>query len=353
MSRQTLRLVVSDLFPGDAIGNFVLGVAARMRREGAPCALYAQRRAPSLPVDGDYAAFFRDAEPGDILLYQLSNGDPGFAPLMNSPCRRVVYYHNITPGRFFRPYDAATADLLDKGRAGLPLLAGADAVFANSAWSLAEVSPYLANGASRGVMPPLAAGAAVRPAGEVPAPGHDLPTPYLLNVGRVIPHKNTVGALRTYAALRERMPELSCVVMGGGFGAYEREAREAAAALGAGIRFTGRVDAAEARRLFAQAAGLLCASLHEGFCIPLVEAMESGLPVFAVKQPAVRETLGGAGLLLDGENAAADADLIRAALKDPEALAAMRQKGRARAEALRREAAGNAFWPAIRPGARA
>jgi glycosyltransferase involved in cell wall biosynthesis len=349
-----LRIVLTDLYEYDAVGNFARGVAAWAGARGIPCAVHAERHSPSLTVDGDFADFFRQVGPEDVLLYHLPHEDPELARLLAAPCRRVAYYHNITPGHFFALYDPDLAAMLDRGRASLPLLAGADAVFANSAWSLAEVLPHLRGGAISGVMPPLTPERLNRlEAGPATAPA-DSPRPYLLTVGRLAPHKNIAGGLRLFAALHRRLPALHYVILGGesGIAGYLKEVRALAAGLGeaaAQIHFTGHVDDAEAAAWFRNAAGLLCCSRHEGFGVPLVEAMACGVPVMALDQPAVRETLGRAGLLLAGADVEDDAGRVAGLLLDAAGLAEVVERQRARLAELRAAVEENSFWAAITP----
>jgi glycosyltransferase involved in cell wall biosynthesis len=61
----------------------------------------------------------------------------------------------------------------------------------------------------------------------------------------------------------------------------------------------------------------LCLSEHEGYCVPLVEAMNAGLPVVAYEAGAVRETLDGGGVLLREKQPEVVAELLHALLHDP------------------------------------
>ena len=64
------------------------------------------------------------------------------------------------------------------------------------------------------------------------------------------------------------------------------------------VVFTGQVDDEDLYAYYRLAGVFLCLSEHEGFCVPLPEAMHLGLPVIAFETGAVRETLHGGGLLL-------------------------------------------------------
>ena len=67
------------------------------------------------------------------------------------------------------------------------------------------------------------------------------------------------------------------------------------------VTFTGPLPAEKLRAVLRNASGLLHVSAHEGFGLPLLEAMLAGIPVFAVPEVAVPETLGNAGIIIDAD----------------------------------------------------
>ena len=93
----------------------------------------------------------------------------------------------------------------------------------------------------------------------------------------------------------------------------------------------GLDDDALAER-FRSAHVFLCLSEHEGFCVPLLEAMHHGLPVIAHAAAAVPETLAGAGVLLADKSPATVAAAIHAVATDARLRAALVAAGRARLE---------------------
>lgn len=352
--KKTLHIVLLGLYEHDAIGNFTRAIATRMKIAGHSCAIYAQDHSPSLRITGTYDDFFANVHPQDVLLYKLSDEDIQFPRLMEAPCQRVVYYHNITPGHFFRPYDAGIADMLDRGRKSLHIVSQAHAVFANSAWSLEELRPYITTGALCGVMPPLTEAMFdhfEKNTWHKTVPDW-LPIPYLLTIGRLVPHKNIAWGLKQFAALRSHIPNLTYAIVGGdgGVGTYAQELSRLASTLGEaqnGIRFVGEVTDEAAALWLHHATALLCVSRHEGFGVPLVEAMLQGVPVVALSQPAVNETLGGAGLILEEQNTHDNAMLMKALLEDAPRLARMRHQQLLRCAVIKERASNNAFWDAL------
>jgi glycosyltransferase involved in cell wall biosynthesis len=99
------------------------------------------------------------------------------------------------------------------------------------------------------------------------------------------------------------VPDARLVLVGASrLAPYGRALRRFATELNlSGVRFAGSVTEAGLATLFRRADALVTASEHEGFCVPLIEAMSFGVPIVARANAAIPETLGGAGLLLPGD----------------------------------------------------
>ena len=80
------------------------------------------------------------------------------------------------------------------------------------------------------------------------------------------------------------------------------------------VAFLGSVSDAALDSEYASADAFVCMSRHEGFCVPIIEAMEAGLPVVARRAGAVSETLGQGGVLLDDPTPSDMAEAIIALL---------------------------------------
>ena len=119
----------------------------------------------------------------------------------------------------------------------------------------------------------------------------------LLFVGRGIPNKAQHHLLLASAALRDAGIDhvLDLVGSWGAARAYEEHCRTLAEALGLErhVRFRGSVSDVVLAAHYAAADVFLCLSDHEGFCVPLVEAMAAGLPVVAYASTAIPETVAG------------------------------------------------------------
>ena len=239
--------------------------------------------------------------PDTVCLYHFSIGSAASRYIFHAPDRLVIRYHNITPGRFFAPFMPHLARQVEDGRRQLALFAERSELgLGVSEFNRRELES--AGYRRTGVFPIFPALGARRPARPVlRRMFHDGRT-NLLFVGRVICNKKIEDLLRMFAVYQRYLdPKSRLLVVGDtwGYEAYylplERMARE----LGLEeVVFTGQVEDDELPELYALADAFVGLSEHEGFCVPLSEAMSFGVPVLAYDAGAVAETLDGGGVLL-------------------------------------------------------
>ncbi|HEX7785418.1 MAG TPA: glycosyltransferase family 4 protein, partial [Methylomirabilota bacterium] len=140
----------------------------------------------------------------------------------------------------------------------------------------------------------------------------------VLFVGRIIPNKRIDDLVRCFALYQRHLRPQSRLLLMGDYRGHERyfdRLQEMVRALGVQeVVFTGHVDDDDLRAAYAAAHVFLCLSEHEGYCVPLVEAMAAGVPVVAYEAGAVAETLRGGGLLLREKDPATVAETLHAVL---------------------------------------
>jgi glycosyltransferase involved in cell wall biosynthesis len=109
------------------------------------------------------------------------------------------------------------------------------------------------------------------------------------------------------------------------------------------VTFAGHASDATVAAAYAQADVLVVTSAHEGFCVPVTEAMAVGLPVVAYAQGAIPEVLGGAGVLVDSVDPYRLAATIAELLADQARCEELAEAGRRQLAALDLEGAGDRF----------
>jgi glycosyltransferase involved in cell wall biosynthesis len=154
--------------------------------------------------------------------------------------------------------------------------------------------------------------------------------PYLLSMGNTKPHKDLPTLLRAFAQLDVRRPDLRLLLVG------RDEPGYAASVLGdtpaaRRVTFTGHVDDATLRALYAGAEAFVFPSRYEGFGLPPLEAMASGVPVVCSDAASLPEVVGDAALLFDAGDVTAAAGAILRLLDDPALRASLVAAGHARA----------------------
>ena len=315
---------VPALLPRDATGDHTLALQQALRDAGFASDIYVEAAHDDLWHHATYFERYPErAEPGDILLYQLSTASPVAEFLLTRPEPVVLDYHNITPSSFYDGWEDHTSAKVALARVQMAELAPYAVLgIADSAFNAAELTrlgcrttsviPILTGIDDRSVEVDAAERARLEAA-------HGDAT-VLLFVGRISPNKtqhHLVEALWLYRRWYDPLARLHLV--GPAFtDTYVEAVLALAAELGVAhaVRHGEDLSDAELAAWYADADIFVCLSEHEGFCIPLLEAMRSGLPIVAYAAGAVPETLGDAGVLLDSKRPSVVAAAVHRVLTD-------------------------------------
>ena len=159
---------------------------------------------------------------------------------------------------------------------------------------------------------------------------YKLQRPYIISVGTREPRKNLAALVEAYSLLREKLSEPVALVFVGPAGWKNADFLQALAAskYRADIKQLGFVSDRERSALIAGARVLAMVSSHEGFGLPLVEAMRSSVPVLTAQVSALPEVCGSAGMLVDPERTNAIAVALQELLRDEGLRSALIMRGR-------------------------
>ncbi|HEX4162541.1 MAG TPA: glycosyltransferase family 4 protein [Acidimicrobiales bacterium] len=330
---------VPVLHRGDAVGRHTLRLRDATRRRGLESNIFVDVVQDETAEETLPAISYADrAHRGDVVVYQFATASL-MAPWLASRSETlVVNYHNITPPELMAPWDHHLALGQERAREDLTVLAPRTALaIADSAYN--ETHLVEAGFATTAVVPPSAAvgeSGTSRPAnGASPPPSPHAPTGAVwLVVGRVAPNKALERTIAALAVARQGSdPGARLRVVGKpATDAYERALRRFVADLGLddAVVFTGYATDAEVAAAYTTADVLVVTSEHEGFGVPVVEAMAAGLPVVAYDQGAVPEVLGDAGVLVASRDPYTLAESISRVLADPTRRTKLAEAGRRR-----------------------
>ena len=319
--KRRVHQVLAALSYGDAIGNEALAIQRHFRNAGFESDIFAERVHPRM------ASFARPlweysevSAPDTICVFHFSIGSAAGRLVYHAPDRLVCIYHNITPAHFFLGFHNHLAGLCHHGRRELAAFAGrAELALGDSEFNRKELE---AAGYTRtGVLPVVLDLDLLRsePAAVVKRMYSD-DRENLLFVGRVIPNKRIEDLVRAFAVYQRYSNSRSRLLVVGDYRGHERyfdRLQEMIRRFDLDeVVFPGHVDSDDLLAYYSSADLFLCLSDHEGFCVPLVEAMSFGLPVLAYDAGAVAETLRGGGVLLKEKEPEVVAELIHVVSRD-------------------------------------
>ncbi len=321
MSLRAVHQVLATLGYGDAIGHEVLGIQRVLRAAGYDSEIFVETADPRLEdLTYDYRDLLDASHPDHLLLHHFSIGSRASRVAFALPDRMALVYHNITPPEYFIGVHERLVELCWKGRRELGAYVDrCDLALGDSEYNRRELA---AIGFPRtGVLPVVPDFTHLDTAPDRHVAGaFDDEWTNLLFVGRVIPNKRIEHLIRIFHAYRTAFNPRSRLLLVGSYGGFEKYlamVQRVAATLGTpDVHFAGHVSDQELAAYYGIADLFLCASEHEGFCVPLVEAFHMRVPVVAYAATAVPATMDGGGVLYENRDPWHVAALVDAVVSD-------------------------------------
>jgi glycosyltransferase involved in cell wall biosynthesis len=287
---------------GDAVGDSARRVRDLLRGMGHESELYA------LTVDDDLRQDVRafsepEAKNGDVTIFHFALPSPMSEAFAALPNGRVLQYHNVTPARFFAQYEPGLFRLASIAREELASLVRAtDLALGDSEYNRQELDDL--GFARTGVMPIAVDTARLTHAAPQPVLDDILDDGFVnfLFVGRIAPNKKIEDHIKLAEQYKRYIDPYYRFIFVGRYDVVPRYYAAIRALmdeykmLPERFLFTGPVPDAELAAYYRASSVYISLSEHEGFCVPLVEAMAMDVPVLAYAAAAVPDTLGGAGV---------------------------------------------------------
>lgn len=311
--------ILPSIAPGDAVSDECLSLQELLQKAGHSSRIYAENIHPALA--GRVLRYTHlKSSPQDLILFHYSIGSDITDVVRKLPGRKIMRYHNITPHQYMAGCNDQLMYLCKKGRDDLRSMpenflrclcdSGYNAEELRSlGYADVSVVPVLVD-LRKYDSPPLNPDI-MREYGD----GHTI-----LYVAKIAPHKCQLEAIEIFYYLKKYIDKSARLVLVGsydGFEPYYRELENAIKELGVGdVIFTGKVSFRDIVSYYRASSVFLCPSHHEGFCVPLLEAMHFQLPIVAYNGTAIPNTLGGAGVLYHGNQYQEAAELISLLMSD-------------------------------------
>lgn len=284
---------------GDAVSNETFAIDKIIKSMKFNTEIYAETIGKNLPAKNIHT--MKNLSKDDIIIYHMSTGTNLNFSINKLKCRKIMIYHNITPPEFFRPYNQEMFALTNYGYQGLKFLKSTfDLCIADSEYNKLQLIKY-------DYKCPIKVCPILIPFKDYKK-SHDQ---YIIKeysdnwtniifVGRIAPNKKQEDIIKTFYYYKKINPKSRLIFVGSWTGMenyYNRLKKYIHTLELNDVIFTGHITFDKVLAYYKTADIFLCMSQHEGFCVPLVEAMFFNVPIIALDAGAVADTLGKSGVL--------------------------------------------------------
>ncbi len=327
--------VTPTLGYGDAVGNNVVAIDKLLKRNGYSCMVYSNSFDPRIPdsVEKKLINEWKAPKKDDILIYHIAAGWSEINKIIDAKCRKIAIYHNVTPPHFFKGYDNLAYKICRKGVKEVKSLKDVfDYCIADTEFNKQDLVSY-------GYSCPVDAvpilinfnDYAAEPSQEIIQKYKDTEGTKILFVGRIVPNKMYEDLIRSFYSYKNVYDPKAKLFLVGKYNendSYYKRLQDYIKELQLeDVYFSGHISFRDILAYYSVADIFLCESEHEGFCVPLVEAMYFKVPIIAYDSCAVGETLGDGGVLINNKDSMFVASVINTIMQDEQMIAQLKEKG--------------------------
>lgn len=302
--------MVPCLSYGDAISNDMIALDAALQKNGYDSYIYTETIADRR-VSADNVILpetWEKLSSDDVIIYHIAVAWHMIDWIIQANCRKIAVYHNITPAHFYRGYNDVAYSACNIGLEEVKRLNNAfDYCLADSEFNKEDLVSY-------GYSCPIDVLPILIPFGDYQKkPDQSVIGTYsglsghnILFVGRVVPNKKFEDVIVAFAMYKKYYDSEARLFLVGSFqeeDIYYRRLKSYIAEIGVNdVIFPGHIPFSQILAYYHLADLFLCMSEHEGFCVPLIEAMCFDKPIIAYDCTAIGGTLNGSGILLKEKN---------------------------------------------------
>ena len=293
--------ILPTLGYGDAIGNEVQAIDAYLKRKGVPTKIYARnidtRINPRIVRTIDK---YVDHE-NTLVIYHFSTGDELNSIIRSYKAKIILRYHNVTPPEFWEGYSIVNRSLSEAGLADIKALKDVPVMcLTDSDFNQNDLKSYGFT-CEMHTIPILMDFEQLGKKVNTELPFKDQKT-NIAFFGRIAPNKKQEDLITSFYYYKKYRNPSSRLILVGSYRKedpyYQKLVKYIDELELSDVILTGHIPFETLLAYYHHADLLLCLSEHEGFCVPLVEAMYFKIPIIAYDCTAVGETLGTGGLLL-------------------------------------------------------
>jgi len=309
--------LLSSIAIGDAISNAAFSLQELFRKQGYASEIFAEQIPAELTSQCKHIGRYLDVDlTENILIAHYSIASMGMVTLPFFKARKILFYHNVTPYKYWIQINPLAAFHCLRGKSDLPKITP----FINYGVAFSDFSLEDLRKAGLANLKRLPLQMKLDQYKIQPDPltlqSFSGSEKKILVVGRIAPNKKVENAVRVVSMI----PNSRLIIAGSTRDAasYYHSIRQVAQKLKVKVDFVGHISQAELNALYKSADVLLVMSEHEGFCVPTLEAFYFGVPVVAFASGAIPETSNGGALLFTDKKPEVVAALIKKVLDDPE-----------------------------------